>query len=63
MREGRTLYFDFLKGIAILMVIAIHTSVFQKVDNLESFLHTVVRETCNVAVPLFQDILSAKKQY
>lgn len=56
MREGRTLYFDFLKGIAILMVIAIHTSVFQKVDNLESFLHTVVRETCNVAVPLFLTI-------
>lgn len=49
----RNLYFDALRGIAILMVVAIHTFIASEFDNYQSICAISMREICNVAVPLF----------
>lgn len=49
----RNLYFDALRGIAILMVVAIHTFAACEFDNCQSICAISMREICNVAVPLF----------
>lgn len=49
----RNLYFDFLRGIAILMVVAIHTFIAYEFDNFQSICAISMREIFNVAVPLF----------
>lgn len=49
----RNLYFDTLRGIAILMVVAIHTFIAGEFDNYQSICAISMREICNVAVPLF----------
>lgn len=49
----RNLYFDSLRGIAILMVVAIHTFVACEFDNILSICAISMREIFNVAVPLF----------
>lgn len=49
----RNLYFDTLRGIAILMVVAIHTFIAREFDNFQSICAISMREIFNVAVPLF----------
>lgn len=49
----RDLYFDTLRGIAILMVVAIHTFIACEFDNFLSICAISMREIFNVAVPLF----------
>lgn len=49
----RISYFDFLRGIAILMVIGIHTYTVRPFDGFENVLLIGVREALNFAVPLF----------
>lgn len=49
----RNLYFDALRGIAILMVVAIHTFIACEFDNFQSICAISMREIFNVAVPLF----------
>ena len=49
----RNLYFDNLRGIAILMVVAIHTFIACEFDNFQSICAISMREIFNVAVPLF----------
>lgn len=49
----RNLYFDTLRGIAILMVVAIHTFIACEFDHFQSICAISMREIFNVAVPLF----------
>ena len=49
----RNLYFDNLRGIAILMVVAIHTFIACEFDNFQSICAISMREIFNLAVPLF----------
>lgn len=49
----RNRYFDLLRGIAILMVIGIHTFVPEEVSLSEFDLGILTRQSLNVAVPLF----------
>lgn len=49
----RDSYFDILRGIAILLVIAIHTYPGGDFETAEGFVNICLRECCNVAVPLF----------
>lgn len=49
----RNLYFDTLRGIAILMVVAIHTFIACEFDNCLSICAIGMREIFNIAVPLF----------
>lgn len=49
----RNLYFDTLRGIAIIMVVAIHTFIACEFDNYQSICFISMREIFNVAVPLF----------
>lgn len=46
MRKPRNTYFDFLRGVAIIMVVAIHT--YHKAEDSVAF-----RQILNAAVPLF----------
>lgn len=55
MANKRNLYFDFLRGIAIIMVVAIHTFTIQGSCNALS-LSLICRESLNFAVPLFLTI-------
>lgn len=58
-------YFDFLRGIAILMVVAIHTGPVYHFDTIQGLLTIIVRQLFNSAVPIFFAIsgyfLAAKK--
>ena len=54
--NNRINYFDFLRGIAILMVIGIHTFVYRQFDSLEHVFEISIRESFNFAVPLFLTI-------
>ena len=49
----RNHYFDFLRGIAIIMVIGIHTCGKLGLGNWQEFTSLLIREVINVAVPLF----------
>lgn len=49
----RNNYFDFLRGIAILMVIAIHTAPLLNFDSWSGWVDISVRQVFNCAVPLF----------
>lgn len=49
----RNLYFDALRGIAILMVVAIHTFIACEFDDYQSICAISMREIFNLAVPLF----------
>lgn len=54
MSNGKRIdYFDFLRGIAILMVIGIHSYGVRTFDSFGSAVHIGVRESLNFAVPLF----------
>lgn len=54
MVKERIRYFDFLRGIAILMVMAIHTFQFSPQDNgISSTLSVLIRQILNSAVPIF----------
>lgn len=52
---GHNPYFDFLRGIAIIMVVGIHTypSEMTMSDGLSEFIQIVIRNALNCAVPLF----------
>lgn len=54
--KNRIYYFDFLRGIAILMVIGIHTFVYRQFDSLGHVFEIALRESFNFAVPLFLTI-------
>ena len=49
--QNRVLYFDYLRGVAIIFVVAIHS--FFAVKNSASFLDISIRNFMNIAVPLF----------
>lgn len=55
MKSGRfrNNYFDFLRGVAILMVIAIHTSPAFDFDTYQGWIDVGIRQIFNCAVPLF----------
>lgn len=46
-------YYDFLRGIAILMVVAIHTGPVYHFDTIQGLLTVIVRQLFNSAVPIF----------
>jgi surface polysaccharide O-acyltransferase-like enzyme len=50
---NRNHYFDFLRGIAILMVVGIHTYIRSNFDSIEGISNIIIRESLNFAVPLF----------
>ena len=49
----RDTYFDFLRGFAILLVVAIHTYNGGDFNSFEGFVQICTREFCNVSVPFF----------
>lgn len=49
----RISYFDSLRGIAIILVIIIHTYTASNFQDYQSIFNIIVREFCNLAVPLF----------
>ncbi|MCM1139935.1 MAG: acyltransferase [Muribaculum sp.] len=52
--KQRNSYFDFLRGIAIIMVVGIHTvSPVREIDNWKAMAIIMVRQLLNCAVPLF----------
>lgn len=53
MSTHRIEYYDFLRGIAITMVVGIHTFFAIPVDTIESFIMGGVRQLLNCAVPIF----------
>ena len=72
MTTSRLTYFDFLRGIAILLVIGIHTYTISPFEGASNILRIGIRETLNFAVPLFLAIsgffiakknMSSKKIY
>lgn len=70
--KERVTYFDFLRGIAILMVLGIHSYLVVPFDSLSNALRINLREMINFAVPLFlaisgyfigQKSIKSKEQY
>jgi len=70
--KERVTYFDFLRGIAILMVLGIHSYYVVPFDSLSNALRINLREMINFAVPLFlaisgffigQKSIGSKEQY
>lgn len=53
---NRLSYFDFLRGIAILMVIGIHTYIIRPFDGITNIFQIGVRDCLTFAVPLFLSI-------
>ena len=53
MTTSRLTYFDFLRGIAILLVIGIHTYTVRSFEGTSNIFQIGIRETLNFAVPLF----------
>ncbi len=49
----RNYFFDFIRGIAIIMVIAIHTYTNSDLNNLQGEIYTIIRQIFNCAVPIF----------
>lgn len=46
-------YFDFLRGVAILMVIGIHTYVAGDFNTIDGSVRIIIRQLLNCAVPIF----------
>lgn len=46
-------YFDFLRGIAIIMVVGIHTFVSYPIDTTIGCFFSIIRQILNCAVPIF----------
>lgn len=53
MTTQRIEYYDFLRGVAIIMVVGIHTFVAMSVDSAGGFMNGAVRQLLNCAVPVF----------
>ena len=53
MITSRNDYFDFLKGIAILMVIGIHSFYGGGFNSFHEYFNTSIRQVLNCAVPIF----------
>lgn len=51
--NNRQLYFDFLRGFAVLLVIGIHTYTIRPFEGTGNILQIGIREAINFAVPLF----------
>ncbi|MBR4996147.1 MAG: acyltransferase [Alistipes sp.] len=51
--NNRVEYFDFLRGIAIIMVVGIHTFIAYPIDTLAGMSSVTVRQLLNCAVPIF----------
>lgn len=51
--KSRTQYYDFVRGIAIMMVVAIHTFKIPKDISVDLSISTCIRQVFNTAVPLF----------
>lgn len=59
-------YFDFLRGIAIIMVVAIHTFPKSSWNESDDYLQIAIRQLLNCAVPIFLAISAfflAKKSF
>ena len=46
-------YYDFLRGIAIIMVVGIHTFVSYPIETTIGYTSAIVRQILNCAVPIF----------
>ena len=46
-------YFDFLRGVSIILVICIHSSISLDFDSTRGIVVAVIRQTFNCAVPIF----------
>lgn len=55
-RSNRLTYFDFLRGLAILLVVGIHTYTARPFAGWDNIVQIGIRETINFAVPLFLSI-------
>lgn len=53
MKKGRIEFYDFLRGIAIMMVVGIHTFTAYPIDTPMGLAVTFIRQTLNCAVPIF----------
>lgn len=53
MKHSHISYFDFLRGIAIMMVIGIHTYSGGSFDDVAGAVNVIFRQLLNCAVPLF----------
>lgn len=53
MMKSHIAYFDFVRGIAILMVVAIHTYVAGSFTTMDGTARIILRQTLNCAVPIF----------
>ena len=51
--SSRVEYYDFLRGVAIIMVVGIHTFASSSLDSIYGFISMLVREVLNCAVPIF----------
>lgn len=49
----RITYFDFLRGVAVLMVVGIHTFPQSTFGSISGNMEIVIRQMINCAVPLF----------
>ena len=52
-KEHRIVYFDFLRGLAILMVVGIHTYTVEPYDGALNISKAIMRDMLDFAVPLF----------
>ncbi len=60
---NRIAYFDFLRGLAIIMVCGIHTWHITDFDSLQGIMSILLRQILNCAVPLFfSNIFCSKKK-
>lgn len=53
MTRGRVGYYDFLRGLAILMVVGIHTYPPSSFDSISGSINIVIRQILNSGVPIF----------
>lgn len=52
-QTNRQTYFDFLRGVAILLVIGIHTFTIRPFEGVGNIIQIGIREAINFAAPLF----------
>ncbi len=60
---NRIAYFDFLRGLAIIMVCGIHTWHITDFDSLQGIMSILLRQILNCAVPLFFSNIFCSKKY
>lgn len=53
MKKERIEFYDFLRGVAIIMVVGIHTFVSYPIDTTIGYTSAIIRQILNCAVPIF----------